>query len=113
MALNIFRYVPIYIACIGLAGLLWQRPVLLAICYIAISAVILTFYHSKGDLIYFFVPFFLGPLGEMVPIAFGAWTYSKPLVLVPLWLPFVWGLAGLFMRRTSTAIEQLLVASEG
>ena len=106
MLLRLLRYLPIYVACIGLAGLFWQRPLVLTILYIAVSVVVLTRYRSRGDLIYYFVPFFMGPLGELLPVGLGAWTYAEPLVMIPLWLPFVWGLAGLFMRRTSAVIEE-------
>lgn len=106
--LKLLRYLPLYIACIAFAGLLWQRPVVLCLVYVSISALVLWKYHCKGDLIYFFVPFFMGPLGELLPVALGSWTYAKPLWMIPLWLPFVWGLAGLFMRRTSVAFEEYL-----
>ncbi|MEM7354198.1 MAG: hypothetical protein AAF657_25565 [Acidobacteriota bacterium] len=106
MFLQLLKYLPIYITCIALAGLLWQRPLGLLCLYVAISVLILWKFHAKGDLIYYFVPFFMGPLGELLPVALGAWTYSKPLWMIPMWLPFVWGLAGLFMRRTSVVLEQ-------
>lgn len=110
MVAKLFWYLPIYVACIGFAGVLWQRPVALTLCYVAISVLLLAKFHAKGDLIYFFVPFFMGPLGELLPVGLGAWTYSKPLVMVPVWLPFVWGIAGLYMRRTSQAIEEAMTA---
>ncbi len=110
MLTKLFWYLPIYIACIGCAGLMWQRPIVLTVCYVAISVLLLTKYHTRGDLVYFFVPFFMGPLGELLPVAFGAWTYSKPLFVIPLWLPFVWGVAGLYMRRTSQVLERAAAA---
>ncbi|MEE8526698.1 MAG: hypothetical protein V3T72_22400 [Thermoanaerobaculia bacterium] len=110
MLLALLKYFPIYIAAIGLAGLMWQRPVTLTLCYVVITALILWRYHRRGDLIYFVVPFFMGPLGELLPVRLGAWEYSKPLALIPLWLPFAWGLAGLFMRRVSDICEEFLDA---
>ena len=110
MLKKLICYLPLYIICIGSAGLLWERPVLLTSLYVVVSAFLLTRYHSKGDLIYFFVPFFMGPLGELLPVGMGAWTYSEPLMMIPLWLPFVWGIAGLYMRRTSQAIEEAFMS---
>jgi len=94
----------LYAICIALAGLLWHRPVLLTICYVAISTVALMKWHTKGDLLFYFVTFVLGPAGESAAIYFGAWTYSKPLFLIPLWLPFLWGICALFMKNISETL---------
>ncbi len=110
MVQALVRYLPLYLALIGLASLMWHRPITLTICYVAISALVLWRFHRRGDFIYFAVPFFMGPLGELAPVWFKAWTYSQPLVLIPLWLPFAWGLAGLFMRRISDAFLESMTA---
>lgn len=39
-----------------------------------------------------------GPLAEITAIHFGAWEYTYPVLAgIPLWLPLVWGGAGLFI----------------
>jgi hypothetical protein len=94
----------IYALCIILVGLLWHRPVILTICYVIISIVVLIKWHTKSDLLFYFVTFALGPIGESVAIYLGAWKYSKPLYLIPSWLPFLWGICALFLKNISETI---------
>ncbi len=94
----------LYVLCIVLAGLLWHKPVVLTICYVAISAVAVTRWHTRSDLLFYLVTFVLGPIGESVAVYLGAWKYSKPLFLIPLWLPFLWGICALFMKNISETL---------
>ena len=48
------------------------------------------------------VGFVFGPLAEGLAIQTGAWAYASPSVLgIPLWLPFVWGNAALFIQNSA------------
>ena len=94
----------LYALCIVLVGLLWHKPVVLTTCYMALSIVALTKWHTKSDLLFYFVTFVLGPLGESVAVYLGAWKYSKPLFVIPLWLPFLWGICALFMKNLSETL---------
>jgi hypothetical protein len=96
-------YLPIYLLCIAPAALLWQRPVALTVVYGIAAAGLLLWRHSRSDLVYFFVPFFCGPAGEFFAVHQGAWTYGGDSV-IPIWLPFTWGIAGLFMKNVSQAL---------
>jgi hypothetical protein len=98
-------YVPYYASCIVLASLFWSNPVVLTLAYVGLSTAMLWRWHETDDIIFYVVPFVLGPVGEAVAIYFGAWSYAKPLELVPLWLPFAWGCAALYMKKTSEAIS--------
>lgn len=103
--------VPIYFACLLLAGLLWPRPYWMAALGALLSVVVLRQWSSREDLLYYFVPFVLGPTGEMVAVRLGAWSYTNT-PLIPLWLPFLWGLAGVFMRRATVALCQLSASGD-
>jgi len=94
----------LYTLCIVLVGLFWHKPVVLTICYMALSIVALTKWHTKSDLLFYFVTFVLGPIGESVAVYLGAWKYPKPLFLIPLWLPFLWGICALFMKNLSETL---------
>jgi hypothetical protein len=61
-------------------------------------------WHTKSDLIFYFVAFVLGPLGELIAIYFGAWGYTEPFYFIPIWLPFLWGIAALFMKKLSETL---------
>ena len=104
--LRALAYSPLYLLCFALAGLLWDRPVLLAGCYLVMSALMLWRWHRRSDLAYFFLALSLGPLGEMFAVSRGAWTYAEPAFLVPLWLPLAWGISGLFLKKTVEALTE-------
>jgi len=94
----------LYAVCILLVGFLWHKPVILTICYMALSGVALTKWHTKSDLLFYFVTFVLGPIGELVAVYLGAWKYSEPFFLIPVWLPFLWGICALFMKNISESL---------
>jgi hypothetical protein len=89
----------LYALCIVLVSMFWQRPVILSLCLVVITVVMISKWHEKSDLTFYFAAFVLGPTGETVAAYFGAWKYSKPLYLIPIWLPFLWGVVGLFLKR--------------
>ncbi len=100
----------IYAISVALAGLLWRKPPILTISYVTISIIMLTKWHERSDLIFYFVAFGLGPIGEVFAVYLGAWQYSKPFYLIPIWLPFLWGIAALFVKKMS---ETLLKTRNG
>ena len=93
-----------YALSVALASILWRNPAVLALCYILISLFMLYRWHTKSDLIFYFAAFVLGPIGELVATHYGAWKYSKPAFLIPIWLPFLWGIALLFMKKLSETL---------
>jgi uncharacterized protein YebE (UPF0316 family) len=94
---NVIVYALTYCAFIVLACLLWRKPYLLAAGYVVISLLLLKA-RQAADLVTYAFGFFLGPLTEVICIKSGAWTYSEALV-IPIWLPFAWGIAGLGILR--------------
>jgi hypothetical protein len=103
----VLYYVPIYLACAFAAGLFYRYPNLLLVIYLAMTAVLLWCWHTQGDLFYFFVPFLLGPLAEIFAVHFGAWHYTDSYFEIPIWLPFAWGIAMIFMKKTAEALLSL------
>ncbi len=100
----------IYILCVILVSLLWRRPVVLLACYLAVSILMLYQWHARSDLISYAIAFVLGPLGEVAAVHFGAWQYSEPLYLIPIWLPFLWGVVALFLKKVSEGFAGVLEA---
>jgi hypothetical protein len=71
---------------------------LLLLSLTSISMIIID--GNKKSLHLFWAGFILGPLAEAFCIYFGAWQYSNPFVFgIPMYLPFVWGNATLFIKR--------------
>jgi hypothetical protein len=95
-----------YAACIAFASAFWRDPIFLLCAFIGLSTAMLWRWHAIQDLIFFAIPFFLGPVGEAVAIYYGAWHYAKPLLLIPIWLPFAWGCAALYMKKTADALAE-------
>ena len=89
----------IYVSVLSLASFLWRQPAILLFCFLVISVLMLRRWHSPSDLLFYFAGFVLGPLGEAMAVYFDAWHYSKPFFLVPIWLPCLWGIAALFLKR--------------
>src|SRR5512134_459191 len=109
MKQQIAALLSIYVLCIVLTCLLWPSPIILSGCLLSIGVSMLIRWHSRTDLLFYFVAFVVGPLGEAFAVRSGAWTYAKPIFLIPLWLPLLWGIAALFLKKlceSLTAKEQ-------
>ncbi len=102
--LKAILYLPIYGACIGLVAAMWQRPGLLAGSLLAIGAAMLYRWNRKSDVVFFVLCALMGSLGEFVAIRFGAWEYSRPWLNIPIWLPLAWGIAGLYLKKTTEVL---------
>ena len=60
----------------------------------------LKFWHKREDIFFFLSGSIVGPVGEIVCIKFGVWSYSNPSFFgIPMWLPFAWGLATVLIKR--------------
>jgi hypothetical protein len=106
MKKRIAALLAIYALAIVLTSLLWPMPWILSGCLLLIGAAMLYRWHGKADLLSYAVAFFLGPIGEAVAVRAGAWAYARPVLLVPAWLPPLWGIAGLFLRRVCESVNQ-------
>ena len=89
----------IYGLCFTLASMLWAYPVILTGCYALLTVLILIKRHTKADVVAYAATAILGPMGEAIAVYHGAWAYIESVFLIPLWLPFLWGIAGFFLRR--------------
>ena len=84
----------------------WEQPLLLTLILALVGAVVLFLSKKKEDIYLFIFISTGGALAEMVAIAFGAWTYNLPNISgIPYWLPFLWGVAGLFIKRIADEIH--------
>lgn len=84
-------------------SILWQEPALLVVILITFSLLMLKVRTEKRSLIVYLIGFVFGPLAEAVAISQGAWTYTGyviPVIEIPIWLPFLWANAALFIVNT-------------
>ena len=90
-------------------SLFWKSPLELTWILIAVSILMLLVWKSRDDTITFFICGIAGALSESLAIAFGAWTYAFPSIIgIPFWLPFLWGIAALFMKRISFEVHDFI-----
>jgi hypothetical protein len=84
----------------------WKNPLELTIGLIIISILILTLSRKKEDLALYIICGIAGAIAEITAIQFGAWQYSLPYMnIIPYWLPFLWGIAAVFIKRISLEID--------
>ncbi|MDO8556835.1 MAG: hypothetical protein Q7R96_06735 [Nanoarchaeota archaeon] len=84
---------------IALVTTLWSYPLILAIALIIVSGWALSLHKQKSELILYIIVGIGGAIAETIPIYVGAWTYGQSQVVgIPIWLPPLWGLAGLVSK---------------
>ncbi|MFC1630173.1 hypothetical protein ACFL06_01400 [Patescibacteria group bacterium] len=102
-----FIYTCIIAALILLAVVLfWKNSLLLVLLLAVLSILMIVIGKTRKDFYLYFIVFLIGPTVEAIGVYFGAWVYSQPEVIgIPYWLPFVWGNAGLFIKRLYSEIN--------
>lgn len=86
----------------------YEQPLLLTFLLVFISAGILFIRKSKEELILFISVGVSGAIAESFAIFFGAWNYTGNDWLIPLWLPLLWGIAGVYIKRASEEIRSFV-----
>lgn len=80
---------------ITLTSLLWHSPYILISALILLAVIKHFLSPVKKEFVTFLVSGFFGPLGETLIMRSGPWSYSSvDFINFPVWLPFLWGLAG-------------------
>jgi hypothetical protein len=96
----------IYVVCVALASFVWHRPAVLLISFLVASGLALYRWHTKADVVFYLVALVFGTVADFVAVAFGAWEYTNSS-LVPVWLPFLWGIAGLLLKRITETLTSV------
>jgi hypothetical protein len=90
------------LATLLLTSVLWRTPVALTALLIVTGVAIYAIRPSRTSAFVYLIGFLFGPLAEAVSIRTGAWEYASPTFLgIPVWLPFVWGIAALFIQNSA------------
>jgi uncharacterized membrane protein YoaT (DUF817 family) len=97
------------LATLFLTALLWRYPLALIALLVVTAAAILRIRPNATSVVVYATAFVFGPLAEAVSITTGAWQYDSSNFLgIPVWLPFVWGNAGLFILNMAELWKSLL-----
>ncbi|TMM16172.1 MAG: hypothetical protein E6G01_08720 [Actinobacteria bacterium] len=90
---------------------LWRHPVALIVLVLAVGVAIFLLRPTRASLVVYAVGFIFGPSAEALGIHAGAWRYaSNDFLGIPVWLPFVWGNAALFIQNTGDVASSVLSA---
>jgi hypothetical protein len=90
-------------------ALFWQNSLMLTGILIFLSLLMFLVWRSKEDVILYIVASVSGAVAESTAIAFGAWSYAIPDISgIPYWLPFLWGIAAVFIKRISFEIHDFV-----
>jgi hypothetical protein len=93
---KILYSVLVIISTIIIVILFWKNYALLGILLVTLGFVKHKIMPIKIEFLWFVVSAIVGTAGESLIIMGGPWTYSVVNILnFPLWLPFLWGVAGI------------------
>lgn len=98
------------VASLAAACAFWRsQEILLAILLALAFLMVLSSRSRKLEAALFIAIALIGAVAEIICISAGAWSYSLPFGAgVPLWLPALWGMAGLFVKRTADELSARL-----
>lgn len=89
-----YSLVFIFLAIIAVV-VFWKSKVALSVVLLIIFFVKNKLIPLKKEFIWFIISAIVGSLGECLIMFSGPWKYSySDIINFPLWLPFLWGLAG-------------------
>jgi zinc transporter ZupT len=91
-----------------LVSLLWRYNIVLSFILLGLGISIIFFMNPRRDWILFTTAGISGAIAEAIGIKFGAWTYTNPTYVIPIWLPILWGVAALFIKKLSLDIKFVL-----
>jgi hypothetical protein len=98
------------LATLFLTSVLWHYPAALIALLLVTALAIHTIRPTATNVVVYMTGFVFGPIAEAVSISTGAWEYDTAHLLgVPVWLPFVWGNAALFIQNMAELWKSLLV----
>lgn len=96
------------VAALLIPSWLWQQPLLVFAGVVLVAAGILALYRNPVLYAVFVVVGVVGAAAEAVAIHHSAWTYTQPQLLgIPLWLPVLWGVAGVTVVRIERKLATL------
>ena len=97
----------LFTAGIASISLFYENNLLLTLLLAVMLFAGMKFWHKKRDFSYFISGAVIGPAAEIICVYFGVWQYSNPSFLgIPMWLPLIWGLGTILIKRIAETIEK-------
>lgn len=105
---KVLLYTLLAVVTLAVPAFFWHQSAVATFLLLIASVIMLTIERDEKLLVLYVAIFVAGPLAEAVLIAFGAWSYANSSVLgFPIWLPFVWGNAALYIVGLKQYIDSL------
>ncbi len=84
-----------------------QNDYILTVVYVGIIIISFWVKRERGEILVFFLGFFMMMLSEMIFINTGVETFVRNTLfnLMPLWLPFLWGYGFVVIKRSLKILE--------
>lgn len=97
---KLFQYLVLTIGSISLVCVLYEKEFLLLVALVSLSILMFGLKRSKSEIILFVICGLSGALAEVVVVSFGGWEYARADYLnVPIWLPILWGISAIYIKR--------------
>ena len=105
---ELFFDVVIFFISIALISFLYTNNILLTSILSVMLLLGIKGWYKSHDIYFLLSGAIIGPIGEIICIYFGTWTYANPTVLgIPIWLPIIWGLATMMIRRVAEVFVKM------
>jgi hypothetical protein len=94
----------VFLLSVASISIFWVDGLLVTGMLVGLTIVMIIIPRFQFDPMKLLFPFVSGPIMEIICISFGTWQYTNPFVIIPLWLPFIWGIIMLTFSRISEFI---------
>ena len=92
----------------GEIALCHDRPVVLAVLLVGTAPLAFAIWRGRDVVWTYVAGGVIGPCGEMICVAAGAWAYADATPLgIPLWLPFGWALVAVLIRGVAGTVGKM------
>lgn len=90
----------------------WKAPLITCAILLLCGIIMMRLENEKHVVVIYIIGFLFGPISEVIAMMSGAWSYAQNHILtIPIWLPFIWGNAALYINRLNKFIGFIRTAT--
>ncbi|MFC1687486.1 hypothetical protein ACFL0L_02815 [Patescibacteria group bacterium] len=88
---------------------LWETNIALTLVLTFMLILSLLKFHKRADFFFIILAMIIGTIVEIIATHIGVWEHGNQYIFkIPLWIPALYGLFALIVRRTSITVNRLL-----
>ncbi len=104
-----FLICPLALATLCVTSFYSNQPAIAVGLLATLALLMLAVEWNMRNILLYIAVLVSGPGAEAIAIYFGAWNYTNPTWGgIPIWLPFVWGNAALYIVRVKALIDSVI-----